>query len=222
MTSVLLQPQPVRAEDIGVPVPVDLPLVAAPQRGDGSAAVTDGRIEATQHLIPSPQTAADIHAPFRNRLGSGPIEQSLVALLRGMPPTPAPEPDVAPVKIAGDIDAGMFSRLELSIMRGNRIFSITSRGGELMVAREMATALNRSGSTLVAHGQCHSACAYLWLAAERRKVGPTADLALHASYNAEGVTRHGERWLVDIGRSDLAHWAVSRDFHHLTADELGL
>jgi hypothetical protein len=221
LTSVLLQPHPVRAEDVSAPASVELALAAAPQGSSGIPAVPGRTIDAGQHLVASLQPAAGMVAPARHRLGSGPIEQSLAVLLRGTPPLPAPDPDRAPIHVAGDIDAGMIGRLEQSIARGNRIFSITSRGGELLVAREMAAVLNRSGSTLVARGQCHSACAYLWLAAERRQVGPAADLALHASYNADGVTGHGEQWLREIGREDLAHWAVSKDFHHLTADEIG-
>ena len=223
VTSVLLQPQPSRAETMPASSPVEVALAAAAPYFNGeSLTAAAGRIDAEHFLVPSSPSAVGTGAPARNRLGSGPIEPSLTALLRGTPPIAAPERHAAPVQVAGDIDAGMIARLEKSIAHGSRVFSITSRGGELMVARDMAAALNRSGSTLVARGQCHSACAYLWLATGQRQVGPHADLALHASYNAEGVTAHGEQWLREIGRADLAHWAVSRDFHHLTVDELGL
>lgn len=222
LTSVLLQPHPVRAEDTSGSAPVELAVAQVPSGGSGIPVAQVGRVDAGYHRVPSPQPVAGVIAPTRHRLGSGPIEQSLAVLLRGTAPVPAPDPDRAPIQVAGDIDAGMIARLEQSIARGKRTFSITSRGGELLVAREMAATLNRSGSTLVARGQCHSACAYLWLAAERRQVGPAADLALHASYNAHGVTGHGEQWLREIGREDLAHWAVSKDFHHLTVEELGL
>jgi membrane-bound ClpP family serine protease len=221
LTSVLLQPQPARAQNFQDPAPLEVALAAAEGHRERPSAATGGTYRG-EVLDPSPWSAAGIGAPVRNQPGSGPIEPTLASLLRGTPPVPAPGPNAAPVPVGGYIDAGMIAQLEKSIARGNRVYSITSRGGELMVAREMAAALNRSGSTLVAQGQCHSACAYLWLATERRQVGPSADLALHASYNAEGVTPHGEQWLREIGRADLAHWAVSRDFHHLSIDELGL
>ena len=90
------------------------------------------------------------------------------------------------------------------------------------IAKAMADLLNQANATVVAHGQCHSSCAYMWLATLNHGLGERSHLALHASYNAYGLNDYGERWLKEMGRSDLAVWARSSDLHYLTFDELGL
>ena len=96
----------------------------------------------------------------------------------------------------------------------------TSRGGEMLAAREIAKMLSGANAELSAEGQCHSACAYLWLATPRHTLGPAANLAVHASYDGRGANDYGARWLIEMGRSDLAIWAKSLDMHYLTDREL--
>jgi hypothetical protein len=126
------------------------------------------------------------------------------------------------VALRGDINEGTVQLLAAAIRRGQREFVITSRGGEFLAAREMADLINDTGSTLVAVGQCHSSCAYLWLAAHKRRLGRAANLALHATYRTDGITNHGELWLHEMGRSDIAKWAQSADMHVLSMEELFL
>lgn len=153
--------------------------------------------------------------------GAGLLEPTLQAVLLRAAPIADREAAQA-IQLRGDIDARSVETLVAAIRRGQREFAITSRGGEFMAAREMADLLNRSGSTLVAVGQCHSSCAYLWLAVRNHRLGAAADLALHASYTAAGPTNHGELWLREIGREDLVQWARSMDMRRLSAKDLRL
>lgn len=176
---------------------------------------TAGQESGTSNL---PATAGGYVATRNGGFGSGLLEPSLTAVLRRVTPIAARDESV--VELRGDIDAGTVRTLVAAIRRGQREFAITSRGGEFMVAREMAELLNESGSTLVAVGQCHSSCAYLWLASQKRRLGPSANLALHASYTAEGITNHGELWLREMGRADLAQWARSKEMRELSVRDL--
>jgi hypothetical protein len=155
--------------------------------------------------------------------GAGLLQPTLADLVRNTPPL-APEASAGQndYQLVGDINEGMRQRLEHALREGHRRFQITSRGGEMLPARAMAELLNQANATIVAHGQCHSSCAYMWLATLSHGLGERAHLALHSSYNAYGLNDYGERWLKAIGRPDLAVWARSDDLHYLTFDELGL
>ena len=122
--------------------------------------------------------------------------------------------------LQGDLTAALALELQAALHAGFRRIFITSRGGEVLVARAMADLLNRNGALLIAQGQCHSACAYMWLATRRHQLGKEADLALHATFDDHGTNDFGELWLKELGRSDLAHWARHRDLHHLAPAEL--
>jgi len=155
--------------------------------------------------------------------GFGPIQPTLAQLVRNTPPL-AGEASAAQndYQLVGYINDGMRQRLENALREGHRRFQITSRGGEMLPARAMADLLNEANATIVVHGQCHSSCAYMWLATLSHGLGERPHLALHASYNAYGLNDYGERWLKEIGRPDLAIFARSSDLHYLTFDELGL
>jgi len=56
--------------------------------------------------------------------------------------------------------------------------------------------------------------------ARQHRLGTAANLALHASYTAEGITNHGEQWLREIGRDDLVQWARSKEMRGLTVHDL--
>lgn len=198
---------------------VTVVIGAAPARAaDPTALSTAGQESSSPPLT---ATAGGYVATRNVGLGSGLLEPSLTAVLRRVAPIAAREPDRV-VELRGDIDAGTVRALADAIRRGQREFVITSRGGEFMAARAMAELLNGSGSTLVAAGQCHSSCAYLWLAAWKHRLGPSANLALHASYTAEGITNHGEVWLQEMGRADLVQWARSKEMRELSARDLRL
>jgi len=144
----------------------------------------------------------------RQAMGAGPIAPSLASLLGiGKP-------------ISGDIDVRMVSAVRAALDNGFRKIVITSRGGEMLAAREIAKMLSGANAELSAEGQCHSACAYMWLATPRHTLGPAANLAVHATYDGRGANDYGARWLVEMGRSDLAIWAKSLDMHYLTDREL--
>jgi hypothetical protein len=155
--------------------------------------------------------------------GVGPLQPTLAQLVRNTLPIAADAiVEQNDYLLIGDINDGMRQRLEKALLEGHRRFGITSRGGEMLPARAMADLLNKANATVVAHGQCHSSCAYLWLATQSHGLGERSHLALHASYNAYGLNDYGERWLKDRGRPDLAVWARSSDLHYMTFDELGL
>lgn len=122
--------------------------------------------------------------------------------------------------LRGDMTAELALDLQAALRAGFRRITITSRGGEVLVARAMADLLNRAGAVLVAESQCHSSCAYLWLATHRHELGRDADLALHATFDKAGPNDFGVFWLREMGRSDLAPWALSSDLHRLSAREL--
>jgi hypothetical protein len=122
--------------------------------------------------------------------------------------------------LRGDLTAALALDLQAALRAGFRRITVTSRGGEILVARAMADLLNRAGASLVAQGQCHSACTYMWLATKRRELGTDADLALHATFDDHGPNDFGELWLRELGRSDLARWARTGELHHLTPSEV--
>lgn len=168
---------------------------------------------------PTPTATGGYVTTKSNGMGSGLLEPALKAVLLRAAPI-ADREAAQTIELRGDIDGRSVQTLAAAIRRGQREFVITSRGGEFMAAREMADLLNSSGSTLIAVGQCHSSCAYLWLAVRQHRLGAAANLALHASYTAEGVTSHGEMWLREIGREDLAQWARSMEMRGLTVQDL--
>lgn len=120
----------------------------------------------------------------------------------------------------GDLTAALALDLKAALRAGFQRIVVTSRGGEVLVARAMADLLNRHEAVLVAQGQCHSACTYMWLATRRRALGKDADLALHATFDDDGPNDFGELWLKELGRPDLMRWARTRELHHLGAQEL--
>lgn len=122
--------------------------------------------------------------------------------------------------LRGDLTASLALDLQAALRAGFRRIAITSRGGEVLVARAMGDLINQAGALLVADGQCHSACTYLWLASRRRALGREADLALHATFDNFGVSDFGELWLRELGFPSFARWARSRDLHHLSPDDL--
>ncbi len=122
--------------------------------------------------------------------------------------------------LRGELVASLALDLQAALRAGFKRIAVTSRGGEVLVARAMADLLNRADAVLVAEGQCHSACAYLWLATRRRELGKDADLALHATFDAAGPNDFGQLWLRELGRSDLERWARSTELHHLSPQEL--
>ena len=196
---------------------VSIVLGTAPAHASDPAAVP---VALEQGIPPSTPAAPGSYVATRsNGLGSGLLEPTLKAVLLRAAPI-ADREAARMVELRGDIDARSVQTLAAAIRRGQREFVITSRGGEFMAAREMADLLNGSGSTLIAVGQCHSSCAYLWLAARQHRLGTAAHLALHASYTAEGITNHGEQWLREIGRDDLVQWARSKEMRGLTVHDL--
>ena len=196
---------------------VSIVLGTAPAHASDPAAEP---VALEQGIPPSTPAAPGSYVTARsNGLGSGLLEPTLKAVLLRAAPI-ADREAARMVELRGDIDARSVQTLAAAIRRGQREFVITSRGGEFMAAREMADLLNGSGSTLIAVGQCHSSCAYLWLAARQHRLGTAAHLALHASYTAEGITNHGEQWLREIGREDLAQWARSKEMRGLTVHDL--
>ena len=132
----------------------------------------------------------------------------------------APDRKERTFTLRGDLTASLALDLQAALRAGFRRVVVTSRGGEVLVARAMADLLNRHEAVLVAQGQCHSACAYMWLATRRREIGKDADLALHATFDNYGTNDFGELWLKELGRADLTRWARGRDLHHLTSEEL--
>ena len=122
--------------------------------------------------------------------------------------------------LRGDLTASLALDLQAALRAGFRRVVVTSRGGEVLVARAMADLLNRHEAVLVAQGQCHSACTYMWLATRRRELGKDADLALHATFDNYGPNDFGELWLKELGRADLMPWARGTELHHLTRQEL--
>lgn len=122
--------------------------------------------------------------------------------------------------LRGDLVASLALDLQAALRAGFKRIAVTSRGGEVLVARAMADLLNRADAVLVAEGQCHSACTYLWLATKKRELGKDADLALHATFDAAGPNDFGQLWLRELGRPDLERWARSTELHHLTPQEL--
>lgn len=122
--------------------------------------------------------------------------------------------------LRGDLTASLALDLQAALRAGFRRVVVTSRGGEVLVARAMADLLNRHEAVLVAQGQCHSACTYMWLATKRRALGKDADLALHATFDNYGPNDFGEFWLKELGRADLMRWARGTELHHLTPQEL--
>ena len=136
---------------------------------------------------------------------------------------PRQSDQVRPVRtfaLHGDLTAALALDLKAALRAGFRRIVVTSRGGEVLVARAMADLLNRHEAVLVAQGQCHSACTYMWLATKRRALGKDADLALHATFDDDGPNDFGELWLKELGRPDLMRWARTRELHHLGAQEL--
>lgn len=177
-----------------------------------------------------PPKAASVHAqiselhiaPAIGGWGAGPLLPTLTALVRHTPPIsegPASEQS-GYYTLDGDINEDMRQRLEAALQKGRVKIQITSRGGEMLPARAMASMLNQADATLIVRGQCHSSCAYLWLATTSHRLGPGAHLALHSSYDANGLNDYGEHWLKDMGRADLAVWARSAELHHLTIEDL--
>lgn len=124
--------------------------------------------------------------------------------------------------IRGDLTAARALDLQAALRAGFRRIAVTSRGGEVLVARAMADLLNRADAVLVAEGQCHSACAYLWLATRRHELGKDADLALHATFDDAGPNDFGVFWLREMGRPDLVPLARSRELQPLTSAQLGI
>ena len=122
--------------------------------------------------------------------------------------------------LRGDLTAALALDLQAALRAGFRRIVITSRGGEVLVARAMADLMNRHEAVLVAQGQCHSACAYMWLATRQRELGKDPDLALHATFDKVGPNDFGELWLKELGRTDLMRWARAHELHHLTPQEL--
>lgn len=181
-------------------------------------------LSATSHANDTPAAqpvvAGDYIVAGNAGMGFGLLEPSFGKVVRRAAPIAAAPADA--VALRGDINEDTVQLLAAAIRRGQREFVITSRGGEFLAAREMAELINDTGSTLVAAGQCHSSCAYLWLAVQKRRLGQAANLALHATYRTDGITNHGELWLREMGRPDLAKWAQSADMHVLSMQELFL
>jgi hypothetical protein len=161
--------------------------------------------------------------------GFGPMAPTLRVLTRTATPIAADSPKAEAHSeegkartyvLAGDIGGEMVLDLEAAIKAGYRAFTVSSRGGEMLAARAMAGMLDRSGATLVAQGQCHSACAYLWLAVHNHRLASNVNLAIHASYNNQGISNYGELWLMEMDRADLAPFARSMELHQLSPAEL--
>jgi hypothetical protein len=177
---------------------------------------------ATALLETSPAYAQDAATPEAapKGWGAGPITPTLASLVQRAEPVRGEEPPEHTFEMAGDIDGRMVASVEFALSNGFRKFVITSRGGEMLAARQMSEMFNDASAELAARGQCHSACAYMWLATSLRKLGPAAHLALHASYTAYGPNDYGARWLVQMGRPDLTSWSHSLDMHYLTDSEI--
>lgn len=124
--------------------------------------------------------------------------------------------------VRGDLTAARALDLQAALRAGFRRIAVTSRGGEVLVARAMADLMNRADAVLVAEGQCHSACAYLWLATRRHELGKDANLALHATFDDAGPNDFGVFWLREMGRPDLVPLARSRELQPLTSAQLGI
>ena len=88
--------------------------------------------------------------------------------------------------LRGEFTALLALDLQVALRAGFRRFTVTSSGGEVLVARVMATLMNSVDAVVVAEGQCHSACAYFWLATSRRELGEDAHIALQAAFDTTG------------------------------------
>lgn len=115
LTSVMLQPQPARAEELPSLTPVQLALTASPLDSSDDEAVAHCRMEAIRLLVPTLGPAVAVNIPARGWFGSGPIEHSLATLLRNTPPVRAPEQIGSPAGVAGNGDAGRVADLEPSV-----------------------------------------------------------------------------------------------------------
>lgn len=109
----------------------------------------------------------------------------------------------------GDLVASWVLDLEAVLRPDFKRIAIPSRDGEVLVIHAMADLLYWADAVLVAWGQCHSTCAYLWLATKRRELGKNADLALRAAFEDAGPNGFGQLWLRGLGRTDLECWARS-------------
>lgn len=67
---------------------------------------------------------------------------------------------------------------------------LNNRGGDLSVARRVASSLERLGVTrVIADGQCASSCAHLWLLSEGRELAPYSVIGLHRGMGTRRTLR---------------------------------
>lgn len=110
----------------------------------------------------------------------------LAVALAVSPPAPpmlmTAAPDLGLILAIGRIDEGFAARLEHMLDQEPRLgaLEIDSTGGYVAAAHRAIQLVNRRGVTVRVRGRCASACALLWAGANRRELGPTARVGLHA------------------------------------------
>lgn len=91
---------------------------------------------------------------------------------------------------------------------------ITSAGGEVDAALQMMDWVERDQLRVVALGQCDSACAYIWLAANRRAIAGKTPIGVHgvsAPFGDESERSRAERALLTrLGRLESISPSAAR------------
>lgn len=111
------------------------------------------------------------------------------------------------VALRGRVDRHMADAVRNGLAEGYRVFTIdSSRGGFNIVAAVIAGYLRGSDASLIAIGECWSACATILLGVEHKAATASADVRIHgARYAAPGINRDNEAPARDLAAYALAH-----------------
>lgn len=110
------------------------------------------------------------------------------------PPTLRPLPiRDGVVFLEGEIDFRLFDALQRLVDKKTpvEVVSLNSLGGAVHAARGLARLVRENGLDTVASGPCYSACTLIFIAGNRRKLGPNGMLGFH-SYAAQMDTSTGK------------------------------
>lgn len=87
-------------------------------------------------------------------------------------------------ELSGPIDITTPEKVAALLAEGHRDFTVNrSAGGNVMAAAVTAGLLNAHDATLVADGECPSACARMLMAVNRRGVGPRGVVTDHEAFD---------------------------------------
>lgn len=125
--------------------------------------------------------------------------------------------DGAELEVSGPLTTAMLLPLQAGLAAGARTVQLDSVGGSGAAAEKLASAIRAAAADTAVTDRCYSACVALFLAGDKRWIGPFAQIGLEAGghltevYHRAGVpaavlqpalaTPQGQAWFPD--RSDL-------------------